>query len=775
MRNLFRRNFQNILLLLGLVTLQGSLVQGAKKSRASDFFPKGSGVILNYKPSQFEEEIQKKSDQLVFLYVFDSEQQKSQQMNDQIMKPILEELKNYCQWYAYDCHEPEVKDSKKFKMCENEDHTPFLQLFKPPEMKLNPYTNQPMKMQAVQYTEGQITVPSLKTFILNNLPDYSFKIDSLQKLEEFRDLKQDQEVNKVILFSKKKATAPIYKALTAYYRDKLRFGFVSSETEKVMAEYKDTIKDKLPSIVVLQSFDMDKNITLENQTATLYQKKDIKFDELKEFFGKYARFNKIEVPQRASDSAKAEEPKTKSEEKKERKNKAYYELYDYRQFNSKILESDKAGLVFYITSQNISTDVKHFDRILKLANGPLNVGVFYVNHSAENYKEIKDKFKLGGKYPQLRFYKNNLFGEDKNSKSYEIYLNSKFEQIQEEIHDAIGHEIKEVSEKIFNNLAISSATEEKKNVIVYFYNDDKIGLNFKALSAVKYLHDDFTFMSVYDPSEEMLKAFQIQKLPAVAGILKAEPDSTQARQFTYGGPLIYQDMLQNLLKLENKEDDYNQKQKLQSKARDRKFEEITNQYKFQQNCLDKQKGCAIAFLSGNNQQEYETQNHKEYLETLEQLEKDAKALPLYYMWINASCHSYLLEKFEINPMFIPTVIFYLPEKDKSAHLIGKFDKETIQKHESKFVNGKLSTFPMKVKADDIQIQDLDCPNIQLDIGTEASFETDQGLEDEILKEILEEEKERESQRKSEKKTKKKKDKKDKKEKKSKSSKAKEDL
>jgi len=54
-------------------------------------------------------------------------------------------------------------------------------------------------------------------------------------------------------------------------------------------------------------------------------------------------------------------------------------------------------------------------------------------------------------------------------------------------------------------------------------------------------------------------------------------------------------------------------------------------------------------------------------------------------------------------MFIPTVIFYLPEKDKSAHLIGKFDKETIQKHEQKFINGKLATFPMKHKAEDIQI------------------------------------------------------------------------
>ena len=77
----------------------------------------------------------------------------------------------------------------------------------------------------------------------------------------------------------------------------------------------------------------------------------------------------------------------------------------------------------------------------------------------------------------------------------------------EEIHEGLEHDIKEVSEKIFNNLAISAAVEEKKNVIVYMYNDERISLHFKALSAVKYLKDDFVFMSVFDPSETYIQAF----------------------------------------------------------------------------------------------------------------------------------------------------------------------------------------------------------------------------------------------------------------------------
>jgi hypothetical protein len=91
-------------------------------------------------------------------------------------------------------------------------------------------------------------------------------------------------------------------------------------------------------------------------------------------------------------------------------------------------------------------------------------------------------------------------------------------------------------------------------------------------------------------------------------------------------------------------------------------------------------------------------------------------------------------------MFVPTVVFYLPEKDKSAHLIGKFDRQTIQKHEQKFVAGKLPTFQMKTRAGDIEIKELDCPNIMM--PPQMDLEDDKEAEDEILKEILREDEER---------------------------------
>jgi hypothetical protein len=68
-----RRTFQK-LLLLSTLTMWAAL--GAKK-RAVDFFPRGSGAVLNLSPEEFED-VMATTDQLLFLYVFDSEQEKSQ-------------------------------------------------------------------------------------------------------------------------------------------------------------------------------------------------------------------------------------------------------------------------------------------------------------------------------------------------------------------------------------------------------------------------------------------------------------------------------------------------------------------------------------------------------------------------------------------------------------------------------------------------------------------------------------------------------------------------
>lgn len=95
-------------------------------------------------------------------------------------------MKGYFKFLAFNCQEEAIKTGQRFKeMCTKDTHIPFFQIIKPPEVKINPYTGKPMQATPVPYNDNQVTVPKFKSYILSNLPDYSVKLDTLQKLQEF--------------------------------------------------------------------------------------------------------------------------------------------------------------------------------------------------------------------------------------------------------------------------------------------------------------------------------------------------------------------------------------------------------------------------------------------------------------------------------------------------------------------------------------------------------------------------------------------------------------
>lgn len=106
-------------------------------------------------------------------------------------------------------------------------------------------------MEAIPYRESEVTYKKIYNYILANLPDFSVNIDSVKKLDDFNS-KDDKDINKVILFSKKAKTPAIFKALTSEFKNKLRFGFISQEREDLVSKY--GIKS-FPTIIVLKSYD----------------------------------------------------------------------------------------------------------------------------------------------------------------------------------------------------------------------------------------------------------------------------------------------------------------------------------------------------------------------------------------------------------------------------------------------------------------------------------------------------------------------------------------
>ena len=73
-------------------------------------------------------------------------------------------------------------------------------------------------------------------------------------------------------------------------------------------------------------------------------------------------------------------------------------------------------------------------------------------------------------------------------------------------------------------------------------------------------------------------------------------------------------------------------------------------------------------------------------------------------------------------------------------MIGKFDSQTVEEHESRFKNGKMPLSDAKVSKKDIVFDEIDCASLAQDTGLEKDEDFD-----EILAEILAEEEERRRQ------------------------------
>lgn len=152
------------------------------------------------------------------------------------------------------------------------------------------------------------------------------------------------------------------------------------------------------------------------------------------------------------------------------------------------------------------------------------------------------------------------------------------------------------------NVAINTAVEQRKHVVIYFYDRDDVSVHFKVLSSNPLLQDNFAFYSLYQPSEDLMASYNLKELPTVGGILAAETENDASlKQFMYGGRIDYDDMLSNLIQMSGKQDELYKQEQAKKGSKERKFEEITNIDKFKKNCLDKKKGCAIAFLPGHTQ------------------------------------------------------------------------------------------------------------------------------------------------------------------------------
>lgn len=209
--------------------------------------------------------------------------------------------------------------------------------------------------------------------------------------------------------------------------------------------------------------------------------------------------------------------------------------------------------------------------------------------------------------------------EKKKKAAFEIMIEPEtttIEELREQIEDNILSDYREVTEQIMQNIALQVVSEEKKYAIFYLYKKGDVALDYKALSTLEFLKDHVAFHSIFKPSQDIVQALQIQKLPALMGVMPPQDDAPaeQLQFFSMRTAIKYDDMLQQLLELTGKDKEFKAKKEAEEQSKvPREFVEITSQKDFDKYCVDKKKGCAIGLLNAMEVLDYEKANHAEHL------------------------------------------------------------------------------------------------------------------------------------------------------------------
>lgn len=689
-------------------------------------------------------ELLEKSNHASLLYVCDSTAlstsssgKPAHTIHHNVLVPILQELKGYARFFVFDCAHPDVKKMRKDKhptyeqflaqTCkkDNKDRNPLLGIYKLPALRKNPYTGETMKTEYSPYREQNISPQLFKKYVTNQLQDFTSKVQTENDFNVYVKNAQDKDINKVLIFTKREKVAPTIKALSAEFRDTIRFSVISIPEGKGTDFQKELLKDYeiegMPKLVLEQTYDAESESVLAQYRIHDYKEKEFKIDQLLSFLRPFARKVAKEEPEDVSES---KEQQTSDAEDKVVGNK-YEELTD-GSFKKSILASNEAHMVYFTTlgkNDAVESEFKYFNKLIRSFRGVVTFSVFRMDPTSANFAAQSKKYRVSsvakGK-PKMRYYPNQAIGDIKMSRSYEIFFDRQskdFELIENEVKDNYVHEVNDILPQTFNNFIVRHAKDEQKHVVYYMYRQDQdVSLDFKAVSQHPLFADDCVFLSMRDPSVEIFQGLDTRLLPIIGVVQKLGPEFQDGhiQQTHVSGGLKYEQLMGTIAEQAGKREEYLESKHESSATKkskvERNFGEITSLEDFEARCISYKKGCGIALIPALQNQEYERDNFNDYIDTLVELDASAKtsSTPIFYSWINVTCHPEVLGYFEVDQFQIPTVVFNYPQKELQANLIGKFSADTISDHEQRFIKGRLATRTPKQKYTDFQIEEKDC-------------------------------------------------------------------
>lgn len=125
------------------------------------------------------------------------------------------------------------------------------------------------------------------------MPDFTHVISSKFDYDTLIKNPKDRDINKVILFSKKAKVTPVFKALSAEFRDKIRFNLIHVDEKKQTNDIKQIQESygvtKLPAIVIEQTYNAQEDETMDLVNVVKHDTVSNQLKDLINMLRKYAR------------------------------------------------------------------------------------------------------------------------------------------------------------------------------------------------------------------------------------------------------------------------------------------------------------------------------------------------------------------------------------------------------------------------------------------------------------------------------------------------------
>ena len=202
----------------------------------------------------------------------------------------------------------------------------------------------------------------------------------------------------------------------------------------------------------------------------------------------------------------------------------------------KILPESQASIVL-ITQKEQMTLLPVLEQLSSELGSFMNVALLVSDGSEAATAELKREFK-SSKVPQFRFYPNLKTGSDKRAASFEIIFpkagetDEVYQAVMEEIRTNYETDVMDVSEKVYYSLGAQNSRDGKVTVLYMYEDDSGVNFTYKALSTDPHLRDDFVFMALDGPSDQ-IKNDQI--MPAITGMLFIDEENPTPRIFNFQG------------------------------------------------------------------------------------------------------------------------------------------------------------------------------------------------------------------------------------------------